>query len=101
MPKSNYLMNKGRRYYNISLSLERSIVGFKMTKSSSYTACLKLCKFFFFFFFWSFFRAAPMAYGGSHARGLIRAVAAGLCQSHSNTRSEPQLTPQLMAMPSP
>ena len=29
------------------------------------------------------------AYGGSQARGQIRAVAAGLCHSHSNTRSEP------------
>ena len=38
---------------------------------------------FFFFFFISFllFRAAPIAYGGSQARGLIRAVAAGLHHS--------------------
>ena len=28
-----------------------------------------------------FFRAAPAACGGSQARGLIRAVAAGLCHS--------------------
>ena len=47
----------------------------------------------FFFFFLVFFclfvfcRAAPMACGGSQAEGLIRAVAAGLHQSHSNTRS--------------
>jgi len=34
------------------------------------------------------FRAAPAAYGSSQARGLIGAVAAGLRQSHSNTRSE-------------
>ena len=36
----------------------------------------------------TFFRAAPAAYGGSQARGLIRAVAAGLHHSHSNARSE-------------
>ena len=44
-----------------------------------------------------------MAYGGSQARGLIRAVADGLRQSHSNARSEPCLppTPQLMAKPDP
>ena len=38
-----------------------------------------------------------MAYGGSHARGLIGAVAAGLHQSHSNAGSELclQPTPQL------
>ena len=58
-----------------------------------------LTKFFFFFFFvisW----AAPMAYGGSQARGWIGAVATGLGQSHSNAGSEPcrQPIPQLMAM---
>ena len=44
-----------------------------------------------------------MAYEGSHARGLIGAVAAGLCQRHSNVGSEPHLqpTPQLTAMPDP
>ena len=47
----------------------------------------------FYFIFWSFFRAAPEAYGGSQARGLIGAVAAGLCHSHSNTRSEAHLQP--------
>ena len=33
----------------------------------------------------------PWAYGGSQARGRIRATAAGLHQSHSNARSEPRL----------
>ena len=44
-----------------------------------------------------------MAHGGSQARGLIGAVAAGLHHSHSNVGSEPglRLTPQLMAMPDP
>ena len=50
-------------------------------------------------------RAAPAAYGGSQARGLIGAVAAGHSHSHShsNTRSEPRLgpTPQRMATPDP
>ena len=55
------------------------------------------------FLFFAFSRAAPAAYGGSQARGLIRAVAAGLCQSHSNTKPEPRLraTPQLTATPDP
>ena len=35
--------------------------------------------------------AAPAAYGGSQARGLIGAVATGLRQSHSNSGSEPHL----------
>ena len=38
-----------------------------------------------------------MAYGGSQARGLIGAVAAGLHHSHSNARSKLNLPPQLMA----
>ena len=40
-----------------------------------------------FFFFW----AAPMAYGGSQARGPNGVVAAGLHQTHSSTGSEPCL----------
>ena len=60
--------------------------------------------------FWGFlfvcfllFRAAAEAYGGSQARGLIEATAAGLHHSHSNVGSELHLpsTPQLMAMPDP
>ena len=44
---------------------------------------------------YNFFSAAPMAYGGSQARGLIGAVATGLRQSHSHshTRCEPPLRP--------
>ena len=62
-----------------------------------------VCKFFCFFFFCLFAISctAPSAYGGSQARGRIGAVATGLCQSHSNTGSEPWLqpTPQLTPMP--
>ena len=57
----------------------------------------------FFFFFWSFFLVGlhPWQYGGSQARSLIGAVAAGLCHSHINARSEPHLrpTPQLTETP--
>ena len=51
------------------------------------------------FFFFLLFRATFVAYGGPHARGLIRAAA----DSHSHSRSESRLqaTPQLMAMPDP
>ena len=50
-----------------------------------------------------FSRAAPVACGGSQARGLIGAVATGLCHSHSSMGSEPRLqpTPQLTAMLDP
>ena len=48
-----------------------------------------------FFFAFCLFRAAPVAYGGSQARGLVRGTAANLHQSHSNLRSEPRLRPTL------
>jgi len=53
----------------------------------------------FFFGLFAISWAAPVAYGGSQARGPIGAVASGLRQSHSNSGSEPslQLTPQLTA----
>ena len=47
---------------------------------------------------------APAAHGSnSQARDQIRAVAAGLCHSHSDTESKPCLrpTPQLAATPDP
>ena len=49
------------------------------------------------------YAATLAAYGGSHTRGCIRAVAAGLYRSHSNPISELCLpsTPQLMAMQDP
>ena len=56
------------------------------------------------FFFWLyFFRAAPLAYGGSQARGQSGAIAASLCHSHSNAGSELHLPPrsQLRAMLDP
>ena len=58
---------------------------------------------FVFVFVFCLYRAAPAAYGGSQARGLIEATAAGLHQSHSNTRSKLRLQPtvQLTATPDP
>ena len=49
------------------------------------------------------FRATLVAFGGSQAKGRIRAVAAGLRQSHSNAKFDPCLrpTPQLTATPDP
>ena len=50
-----------------------------------------------------FFKATPVAYGGSQARGQIGATASGLHHSHSNARSMPRLrpTPELTATPVP
>ena len=57
--------------------------------------------FYLFIHLFIFSRATPAAYGGSQARILIGAIAAGLRHSHSNVGSEPclQPTPQLMATP--
>ena len=52
---------------------------------------------FFPFFVFCPFRATPAAYGGSQARGLIRAVAAGVHHSHAMPDLQPTL--QLMARP--
>ena len=41
------------------------------------------------FLFVCFFRAEPMAYGSSQARGRIQAAAGGLHHSHSDARSKP------------
>ena len=56
---------------------------------------------FFFFVFLPFLGPLTRHMGGSQARGLIRDIAAGLRQSHSNAGSEPHLqpTPQLTATP--
>ena len=50
-----------------------------------------------YFYLFCLFGAAPLAYGGSQARGWIGAVAASLRHSHSNMGSELCLppTPQL------
>ena len=50
-----------------------------------------------------YFMAAPVVYGDSQARGLIRTIAAGLPHSHSNVESEPRLQPipQLTATTDP
>ena len=66
-------MNKWRDY------IENNIIF--ISRPTIYSPSDFIMYFFFFFSFclFSFFsRVAPVAYGGSHARGLIGAVAAGL-----------------------
>ena len=53
------------------------IIIFEPFINSGYTYSVKI-------FFSIFSRAALVAYGASQSRGLIEAVGAGLCQSHSN-----------------
>ena len=57
---------------------------------SSYIYPLNVFFFLILFSFLLLFRAAPVAYGSSQARGSIRATA-DLHHSHSNARSEPCL----------
>ena len=96
------------RAYDLSvttqaLGLYDQLTSFKWKISGPLGTTFGFCKIINLFFFFGFSRAAPAAYGGSQARGLIRAVAASLRHSHSNARSEPHLqpTPQLMAMLDP
>ena len=58
--------------------------------------CIYLCFFFLFM-------PTPATHGSPQARGPIRVETAGLCQSHSNTRSALPLKPmrQLEAMLDP
>ena len=52
--------------------------------------------FLYLFIYFHLFRATPMIFGGSQARGRIGAVAASLHHSHNNVGPEPHLqyTPQ-------
>ena len=52
-----------------------------------YAPMFYLCFLWFFFCLFASSRAAPMAYGGSQAGGLMGAAAAGLCQSRNNVGS--------------
>ena len=66
------------------------------TEANSLLLCVCVCLL-------AFSRAALAIYGGSQARGLIAAVATGLCQTNSNSGSKPSLEsiPQLTAMLDP
>ena len=67
-------------------------------------SCFSILLFIYLFIYLiCLYRAVPTAYGGSLARVLMAATAAGLHHSHSGLRSEPhlQLTPELMAMTNP
>ena len=113
---SNFSISLGKNYSGCNLD-----IGFP-TSGSMYSFSGPLCSLlgmrilsnvrtfflnFIFYFFYLFFClllflwAAPAAYGGSQARGLIGAVAASLRQGHSNAGSEPSLQPtsQLAATP--
>ena len=97
------LLNFYLFFLTITLCLSYWIMLFFFFSKWFYSESTRLFIYLFFLSFCLFAIswAAPWAYGGSQARGLIRAVAASLRQSHSNSRSELRLrpTPQLTATP--
>ena len=104
--KINYNLKKINRSYRQDWRLKIFTISdcFKLIPAVSILGKV-LQKFIYYIFlsFFAFSTAPRMAYGGSQARVLIGAVAAGLRQSHSNAGSEPRLrpTPQLTAMLDP
>ena len=104
---SSYLLgrfqerNKNRYFHTDYLDYDVRVVFLNI--SLTFIFHISVFVFGFLVFVFLLFRAAPTACGGSQARGLIGAVAAGLRHSHSNARSKPHLqpTPQLTATPDP
>ena len=64
-----------------------------LNKTGSNYTFIIITLFFIIFLPFFFFKATPAAYGSSQATGLIGAVAASLCHSHSNVGSKPCLQP--------
>ena len=62
----------------------------KMKKIKTKYKTYFFCAYYLFVCLFAISRATFAAYGGSQARGLIRAVATGLRQSHSNTTEQGQ-----------
>ena len=84
-----FLVESGQRFVNFVYSLFHFIL------------FMYLLMYLFIYLVFCLFKATMMAYESSQARGLIRAVAVGLRQSHSNATSKPRLphTSQLTATP--
>ena len=80
-------------WLHLNIWLQNKFELFKYFKNYALLLLLLFC----------FFRAAPVAYGSSQARGWIKPTAASLHHSHSNARSKLHLrsTPQLTAMLDP
>ena len=93
--------NSGKIYH--ALGLEESIFSkwlyYQRQSTDSMQSLSNYQRYFFTELELFFFRASPVAHGRSQARDQIRAIAAGLCHSHSNVGSKLCLkpTPQLEA----
>ena len=91
--------------FNVQFSSSTQMAGLSLLKNISNVLSHSVFLFFGFFvcLFFFPFRATPMTYGSSQARGQIGAAAVSLCHSHSNMQSKPYLwtTQQLTAMLDP
>jgi len=67
--------------------MDTSLIRFQCATMGTPGIILLFCFVLFCFCLFAISWAAPVAYGGSQARGLIGAVATGLHQSHSNVES--------------
>ena len=74
---------------HLAQSVSRTVPGTQQGLVNICFVCV--CFVFCLFFFFCLFRATPTAYGSSQARCQVRAVAASLHHSCSNTGSEPRL----------
>ena len=64
----------------------------------SFPSLLLAFSLYFFPSVFCLFRAVSLPYGGSQARGVIEAIAAGLHHSHSNAGSKLSVQPTLQLM---
>ena len=76
---SNSLLGTGERRSDLTYETARVL--------PSFVRFFPFYLFIYLFVFLPFLGPLPVAQGGSQARGRIRAVAAGLCESHSNAGS--------------
>ena len=85
-----------QKFYNLDISNLNYMFSHLVYNSQIYLSSYLSISLHIYFCCCCLFRATPIPYGGSQARGPIRAIAAGLHHSHSNVGSEPHLwhTPQ-------
>ena len=87
-------------WLHMMLLIRRELVNYffiSLLKSVSLSLSLLPSFYLFIYLFILLFRATPMAYRSSQARGWIRALATGLCHSHSNAGSKLRLWPTTVA----
>ena len=90
--KKRHNTYRGKRQYLQQNSFSSKTKQDRRKWNESVCVCVCVCVF-------CLFRAMPVAYGSSWARGWIRATAASLHHSHSNARSKLHLQPRCSLRP--